>query len=236
MRVKITLAYNGTHYLGSQVQKKTHNTIMGQMQNILEQLGIHSKIIASGRTDKSVNALGQVCHFDLPAFWYDIQKLKRVLNDMLPSSIHVKHICEVSDDFHARYSAKVRRYRYIIKRGESNPFEVDYITFVKDLDVDTIKKNIKLFVGEHDFASFMKTGSDINSSVREVYKAYSYEYKGYLVLNFKANGFLRSQIRLMVGALLTLNTADIQDKLNNTSKRSLKPAPANGLYLNKISY
>lgn len=236
MRVKITLAYNGTHYLGSQIQKETTNTIMGQIQKVLKQLAIHSKVIASGRTDKSVHALGQVCHFDLPEFWHDTQKLKRVLNDMLPSSIHVKHISEVSDDFHARYSAKVRTYRYLIKRGESNPFEADYITFVKDLDIDTIKENIKLFVGEHDFASFMKTGSDINSSVREVYKAYSYEYKGYLVLNFKANGFLRSQIRLMVGALLTLNTADIQDKLNNTSTKSLKPAPANGLYLNKISY
>ncbi|CAI6148684.1 MAG: tRNA pseudouridine synthase A [uncultured Sulfurimonas sp.] len=236
MRVKITLAYNGTHYLGSQIQKETTNTIMGQIQKVLKQLAIHSKVIASGRTDKSVHALGQVCHFDLPEFWHDTQKLKRVLNDMLPSSIHIKHISEVSDDFHARYSAKVRTYRYLIKRGESNPFEADYITFVKDLDMDTIKKNIKLFVGEHDFTSFMKTGSDINSSVREVYKAYSYEYKGYLVLNFKANGFLRSQIRLMVGALLTLNTADIQDKLNNTSTKSLKPAPANGLYLNKISY
>jgi tRNA pseudouridine38-40 synthase len=236
MRVKITLAYNGTHYLGSQIQTQTSNTIMGQFQKIITQLGINSNIIASGRTDKAVHALGQVCHFDLPSFWQDIQKLKRVLNNMLPSSIHVKHISEVPDDFHARYSAKVRTYRYLIKKGESNPFEADYITFVKDLDILTIEKNIKLFVGEHDFASFMKTGSDINSSVREVYKAFSYEYKGYLVLNFKANGFLRSQIRLMVGALLTLNAADIQDKLNNNSKKSLKPAPANGLYLSKITY
>ncbi|MDF1884078.1 tRNA pseudouridine(38-40) synthase TruA [Sulfurimonas sp. SAG-AH-194-C21] len=236
MRVKVTLSYNGTHYLGSQIQTETSNTIMGQMQKVLKQLGIVSKIVASGRTDKSVHALGQVCHFDLPPFWSDTQKLKRVLNDMLPSSIHIKSIVQVSDDFHARYCAKVRSYRYIIKCGESNPFEVDYITFVKDVDMNTIQKNIKLFIGEHDFASFMKTGSDINSSVREVYKAYAYEHKNYIVLNFKANGFLRSQIRLMVGALLTLNADEIEDKLNNKSVKSLKPAPANGLYLNKISY
>ena len=236
MRVKITLAYNGTHYLGSQIQKETTNTIMGQIQKVLKQLAIHSKVIASGRTDKSVHALGQVCHFDLPEFWHDTQKLKRVLNDMLPSSIRIKHICEVSDEFHARYSAKVRTYRYVIKRGESNPFEADFITFVKNVEINILQKNIKLFVGEHDFTSFMKTGSDVNSTRREVYKAFVYEHKDYIVLNFKANGFLRSQIRLMVGALLTLNAADIQDKLNNTSKKSLKPAPANGLYLNKISY
>lgn len=236
MRVKVTLSYNGTHYLGSQIQTETSNTIMGQMQKVLSQLGIDSKIIASGRTDKSVHALGQVCHFDLPDFWHDTKKLKRVLNKMLPSSIHIKSIYYVSDDFHARYSAKVRTYRYMIKRGESNPFETDYITFVPELDILTIKKNMQLFIGEHDFASFMKTGSDINSTTREIYKAFAYEYKTYLILNFQANGFLRSQIRLMVGALLTLNEQEIQKKLNNTSKKSLKPAPPNGLYLSKINY
>ncbi len=236
MRVKVTLSYNGTHYLGSQIQTETPNTIMGQMQKVLVQLGIDSKIIASGRTDKSVHATGQVCHFELPDFWSDTIKLKRVLNEMLPSSIHIKYISHVSDDFHARYSAKIRTYRYIIKCSESNPFEVDFVTFVSQLDILTIKKNMQLFIGEHDFASFMKTGSDTKSSVREVYKAFAYEHKGYIVLNFQANGFLRSQIRLMVGALLTLNANEIQKKLNNTSQKSLKPAPPNGLYLSKISY
>ncbi len=236
MRVKVTLSYNGTHYLGSQIQTETTNTIMGQVKKVLIQLGIDSKIIASGRTDKAVHALRQVCHFDLPAFWNDTKKLKRVINEMLPSSIHIKYISKVSDDFHARYSAKIRTYRYIIKQGESNPFEADLVTFVKNIDLKSMRKNIKLFVGKHDFSSFMKTGSDINSSVREVYKAFVYEHKGYIILNFSANGFLRSQIRLMVAALLTLNADEIQNKLNNTSQKSLKPAPANGLYLSKISY
>jgi len=236
MRVKVTLSYNGTHYLGSQIQTETTNTIMGQMQKVLTQLGIDSKIIASGRTDKSVHATGQVCHFDLPDFWHDTKKLKRVLNEMLPSSIHIKYISQVSDEFHARYSAKVRTYRYIIKKGQSNPFEADFITFVSQLDILTITKNIQLFIGEHDFTSFMKTGSYTNSTTREVYKAFAYEHKTYLILNFQASGFLRSQIRLMVGALLTLNTDEIQKKLNNTSQKSLKPAPPNGLYLSKISY
>lgn len=82
----------------------------------------------------------------------------------------------------------------------------------------------------------MKTGSDINSTTREVYKAFAYQRKGYLILVFSANGFLRSQIRLMVGALLTLNINEIQKKLDNNSDTSLKPAPPNGLYLSKISY
>jgi len=82
----------------------------------------------------------------------------------------------------------------------------------------------------------MKTGSDVGSSVREVYKAFAYEHKGHLVLHFQANGFLRSQIRLMVGALLSLSTQEIQNKLSNNSTKALKPAPANGLYLSKITY
>lgn len=209
---------------------------MGQIQKVLTQLGIDSKLVASGRTDKSVHAYGQVCHIDLPPFWSDTKKLKRVINEMLPSSIYIKNIAQVNDDFHARYSAKERRYRYIIKEGKSNPFEADFVTFVKELNFDTLQNNIKLFIGEHDFTAFMKTGSDTNSAVREVYKASAYRYKGYIMLNFSANGFLRSQIRLMVGALLTLNAETIEKKLNNSSKKSLKPAPPNGLYLSKISY
>ena len=236
MRVKLTLSYNGTHYLGSQVQTETSNTIMGQIQKVLTQLGTDSKLVASGRTDKSVHALGQVCHIDLPPFWSDTKKLKRVINEMLPSSIYIKNIAQVNDDFHARYSAKERRYRYIIKEGKSNPFEADFVTFVKELDFDAIEKSVKLFIGEHDFSAFMKTGSDTKSAVRKIYKASAYRYKGYIVLNFSANGFLRGQIRLMVGALLALDENEIQKKLENRSKKSLKPAPPNGLYLSKISY
>ncbi len=236
MRLKLTIAYNGTHYLGSQIQKETTNTIMGQIQKVLVCLGINSKLILSGRTDKGVHASGQVCHIDLPEFWSDIQKLKKVCNEMLPSSIHVKKITKVSDTFHARYSAKIRTYRYIIKQGEPNPFEVDFITFLKEYNTSTINNNIKLFIGEHDFASFMKTGSDVKSTTRIIYKAFTYEHKGMLILNFQANGFLRSQIRLMVAALLTLTKDEIEKKLNNTSQKSLKPAPANGLYLSKITY
>lgn len=236
MRVALILAYNGTSYLGSQTQTETPNTIFGNLEKVLKQLGIKSKIIASGRTDKGVHASGQVCHFDLPSFWQDTQKLKKVLNEMLPSSIHIKSVKEVDDEFHARYSAKVRTYRYIIKAGESNPFEADFVTFLKHVDFEKIAKNIKLFIGQHDFVEFMKTGSDTGSSIREVYKAFAYMYNGYIILNFQANGFLRSQIRLMVGALLNLDKEQIQAKLACKQEQKNRPAPANGLYLARINY
>jgi len=236
MRVALTLAYDGTHFFGSQIQSETKETIFGQLESVLSQLGIEYRIVASGRTDKGVHATGQVCHFDLPVFWSDLERLKRTLNQMLPSCIKVKKILKVDDEFHARYSAKKRSYRYILKVGDSNPFETDYVTFVDRLEFEELEKNIKLFIGEHDFVNFMKTGSQINSTSRVIYKAYAYKYKEYIVLNFQANGFLRSQIRLMVGALLHLNATQIEDKLKCRYNHKLKPAPSNGLYLAKILY
>jgi tRNA pseudouridine38-40 synthase len=236
MRVSLHLAYNGTHFLGSQTQKETKNTVLGELENVLQKLGIDQKVVASGRTDKGVHATMQICHIDLPPYWEDREKLKKVLNEMLNDALHVKRIRPVSDDFHARYSAKKRTYRYIIKTTQKNPFETDFVTFLEDVDFTKIQENITLFVGEHDFRQFMKTGSEVKSTTRIIYKAFAYRHKDYIVLNFQANGFLRSQIRLMVGALLSLNAQQIQKQLNCTQKYKIKPAPANGLYLSKIIY
>ncbi|MEA2099143.1 MAG: tRNA pseudouridine(38-40) synthase TruA [Campylobacterota bacterium] len=236
MRSRLTIAYNGTHYLGSQTQKSSPNTILGNIEKVLSALGIKDKLIASGRTDKGVHATGQVCHIDLPPFWVDLKKLKKVLNEMLPPSINIKNIIEVDNDFHARYGAKKRVYRYIIKKEKSNPFLNDFITYDESADFEKIERSIKTFIGEHDFTNFMKTGSDTKSAIRIIYKAFAYEYKGYIILNFEANGFLRSQIRLMVGALLKLDSTQLHEQLNMNKRYALKPAKCNGLYLAKIKY
>ncbi|WP_457748369.1 tRNA pseudouridine(38-40) synthase TruA [Sulfurimonas sp.] len=236
MRVALYLAYNGTHFFGSQTQKETANTVLGELENVLKKLGIKQKVVASGRTDKGVHATMQVCHIDLPPYWSDIKKLQKVLNKMLCNALHVKKIIQVNDDFHARYSAKKRSYRYIIKTTPSNPFEKDFITFLQNIDFKTIEQNIRLFIGEHDFKQFMKTGSPIKSTRRVIYKAFAYKHKNCIILHFEANGFLRSQIRLMVGALLTLQQEEIQKQLDCEQKYKIKPAPPNGLYLSKITY
>jgi len=236
MRIAITLAYNGKEFFGSQIQKETSQTVLGTFEKVLQKLGINTKVIASGRTDRGVHASAQVVHVDLPHYWNDLHKLKRVLNTMLPTSLHVRSIKQVSQTFHARYDATARVYRYLIKVGESNPFEADFITFVSQCDFDKIAKNIKLFEGVHDFSYFLKTGSDEKSPIREIYKAFAYRYKGIIVLHFKANGFLRSQIRFMVASLLHLDAFEIQKKLTCKHNYKIKPAPPNGLYLAKIHY
>jgi len=236
MRCSLTLSYNGTSFLGSQTQTETDNTILGRLEEALSNIGVKGKIVASGSTDKGVHATGQVCHIDLPEFWSDLDKLKRVLNKSLPYSVKVKKILKESNDFHARYDAKRRVYRYLIKEESSNPFEEDFITFEESVDFESIQKNIKLFVGKRDFANFIKSGSDVSSTKRVIYKAFAYKRKDLIVLNFEANGFLRSQIRLMVGALFQLNPNEIKEQLSCEKKRQIKPAKSNGLYLAKIKY
>lgn len=236
MRCAITIAYDGTHFLGSQTQENSSNTVFGRVQSALKKLHIDAKASPSGRTDRGVHATGQVFHIDLPDFWSNLNKLKTALNIMLPPSMSIKKIKAVDDDFHARYSAKRRVYRYVIKEGESNPFEDNFVTFLEHVDFDSIEKNIKCFCGTFDFKYFMKSGSDIKSTTRTIYRAFAYKHKGFIILNFEANGFLRSQIRLMVGALLTLNTEMIEEQLLCRKKYKIKPEKSNGLYLSRIKY
>ena len=252
LRVKATIAYNGTKFYGSQIQDK-ETTVNGTLQEVLSSLGIDVKIEASGRTDRGVHATGQVIHFDLPPFWSDTKKLQEIMNLNLVNSLHVRKIESVANDFHARYSAKRRVYRYILKEGISNPFFDEFITFVEKIDIDLLKIAIKKFEGMHDFDGFYKKGSDNKTTIRTIYKAHAYEHKGFTVLYFEANGFLRSQIRLMVGMLLGINSGkykieDLENQLTPTGnstcevphgckqKISFKPAPSNGLYLAKIFY
>jgi len=241
MRVKIILAYNGANYFGSQVQKETDQTINAQIEKALSTLQINAKVQASGRTDRGVHASRQVIHIDLPPFWTDIKKLENQLTRSLPKDIAIRHISVVDDTFHARYSAKKRAYRYIISTQKPSPFLADLVTYVHTLDVEKIKEAITLFEGEHNFEYFKKSGSDTGSFVRTIYKTRVYEHKGYTVLYFEANGFLRSQIRLMVGFLLAISEEkytkeDLLSQLTLTQRFKLKPAPHEGLYLCNIKY
>ncbi len=236
MRCTLIIAYNGTHFLGSQSQKESKNTVLGVLDAGLKKLGIETKIVASGRTDRGVHATGQVCHIDVPPYWSNLEKLGTSINKIVAPSILIKKIKSVDEDFHARYSAKRRVYRYVIKNGSSNPFEESFVTFLEDIDFATLQEKIKLFCGTHDFKFFMKSGSDVKSTTRIIYKAFAYRHKDYIILNFEANGFLRSQIRLMVGALLALSSEQIREQLACEKRYKIKPAPSNGLYLSKIKY
>ncbi len=227
--------------MGSQPQAGQVPTVLGSLGKALRELNIDTEIVASGRTDRGVHATAQVLHIDLPLFWSDLTKLKHALACQLPSSIQIKKIEAVNSDFHARYSALKRRYRYIMSDQTPNPFEADFVTFIPSVNFERIQSAVRLFEGTHNFDMFKKSGSPTHTFERTIYKTRAYHYQHYFILTFEANGFLRSQIRLMVAFLLeigkgTLGTQELQEQLTCKKRHLSRPAPQNGLYLAGIQY
>lgn len=240
MNLKFIVAYDGSSYLGSQKQPNK-NTIEDELLKAFKTLNIDTSIILSGRTDKEVHATGQVFNCVIPDFWTDFFKLQEILNKRLPSSIQIRHIVKVNEDFHSRFHAKKRVYRYIITTKPTTPFNDKFITFVKSVDEKLLKEAIKEFIGVYDFKYFHKTGSDKDVTIREIFETAFYKYKDIYVFKFVANSYLRSQIRLMVGFLLAINDRrltieDLKKQLNCEKNLFKTPIKANGLYLAKIKY
>lgn len=241
MRAKAVLSYDGSKFFGFQVQKETQQTVANVIEKALKSLNINSKIVASGRTDRGVHATNQVIHFDLPPFWRDLEKLKIQLNYRLLPNIYIKKISFADESFHARFSAKRRAYRYILSKKTPNPFEYNYVTFVENVDFEKIKDAAPLFEGRYDFKFFQKSGSDVQTTIRTIYKTKFYKYRSYKILYFEADGFLRSQIRIMVDFLLKVAKGDLTNKelkeqLLYKKRYSSSLAPPNGLYLCKVVY
>jgi len=244
MRVKATIAYDGSRFYGSQVQRKENRnilpTVASQIETLLSYLNIHTQVEFSGRTDKGVHATGQVIAFEVPDYWSDLDKLKTALNQKL-NEIRFRSLDACDDDFQPRFGAKSRIYRYIVSTEEKNPFLYDYVHFVKAVDEAKISEAIRWFEGEHDFAMFRKTGSEEKSTVRTIYKTRFYRFRDFYIFHFEGSAFLRSQIRMMVGALLKysdgmISALDMQRQIDNSVQVSSIVAPPNGLYLAKIKY
>lgn len=240
MNAKFTISYDGTQYLGSQTQPNGLS-VEDKLLRAFKSLNIKTKIILSGRTDKDVHASAQVFNCILPSFWHDFSKLKNAMNHQLPSSIRVHHICEVDENFHSRFHAKKRVYRYLITQKQLTAFNANYISYCKDINEDKIKEAIKLFEGVHDFEYFHKKGSDKENTIREIYSTSFYKYKDIYVFKFVANSYLRSQIRLMVGSLLKvsedkLSLEDLKAQLDMKKYVFRLPASPYGLYLAKVYY
>jgi tRNA pseudouridine38-40 synthase len=198
--------------------------------------------LGSGRTDKDVHATNQVLHTFIPSFWSNnLDKLRFILNKNLPNSINIKSIKIVSNNFHSRFSAKKRAYRYIVSTKPTNVFNSKYLTYIPKIDIKKIQEAIKLFVGIHDFHLFRKIDKSITNTTREIFNAKFYKHKDLYIFYFEANAYLRSQIRIMVNFLFKISdnklTIDnLKEQLANKKLYSNTLAPANGLYLTRIKY
>lgn len=240
MRVKAVIAYDGSAYHGFQKQNSTSQTIASAIEKALHSLHIDAHIVASGRTDAGVHATGQIIHFDLPEFWCDLGKLKSILNKKL-HGIRFKHITKASQSFHARFSAKKRLYRYVFKTDELSVFEENYISCYGIFDKTLLQQALACFEGEHDFDYFHKTGTITHTTVRKIYHAAYKKHGRYHFIYFQANGFLRSQVRMMIDAAMacacgTMSIEALEQQLACEIRHTTKLASPAGLYLARITY
>ena len=240
MRVKAVIAYDGSGYQGFQKQKSTPKTITTAIEKVLISLNISSSIVGSGRTDAGVHASGQIIHFDLPPFWSDLKKLQIIINRKL-TDINFKHISPVDDDFHARFSAKKRVYRYIFKTTKVSIFERKYISHYPKFDPIILQKALDSFIGVHNFKLFHKMGTITHTDIREIYQAKYIKRDNYHIIYFQANGFLRSQVRMMVEsamrcALEDMTIKQLIEQLDCKHSYNTNLAPPEGLYLARILY
>lgn len=243
MRFLIKFSYDGTAYNGFQTQPNL-TTIQECIENALTKInnGKKTPIIASGRTDKGVHALCQCGHADIDVNITE-KKLKRAMNSNLPDDIHVIETKIVDDDFHARYNVKEKTYQYIINTGEYDPIERNYVfQYNYGLNIEAMADAIKVFVGEHDFRAFVTDSKEKENCVRTIYYASIEKRNDKILITFRGNGFLRYQIRNMVGILIKvgenkISTEDVEKILKSKDRTTGgKTAPAQGLYLTNIKY
>ena len=246
MRYLITFAYDGSKYKGYQKQPRV-KTIQGELEQALKEINNDKQVdvSASGRTDAKVHAYNQKAHFDLD-IKITCDKLKQALNSLIPGDIYVKSVVEVKDDFHARFNVKAKEYIYKINMGEYNPLEKDYVyQYNKRLDLVEMERALKYLEGEHDFKSFSKADDEKEDYVRTIIQTNIIrEIKdvNHFTISFLGTGFLRYQVRNMVGLLIEIGegkrkSEDILEILEAKDRRKAGiTAPGEGLYLKDVFY
>lgn len=242
MRYLIDFSYDGKDFCGYQKQPKKR-TIEDEIEKVLSSINDSKVVIySSGRTDKGVNALHQTAHFDMNRKINEY-KLKGALNSYLPDDIYINDIKVVDDKFHARYDAKLKVYEYKINTKEYNPIKRGYIyQYGKDLNLKKMKKGIKFFIGIHDFTTFVSAEDKKENKVRTIKKAYIKKKDGIITITFIGDGFLKYQVRNMVGTLIKIGEEKvkpniIQDLLLKKDRRkAFLCAPSSGLTLKEVRY
>lgn len=240
MLLKLIFSYDGSKFLGSasQVHKKS---VQDELAKALEHLGIFNKPLFASRTDKGVHASSAVASVECGDYFKDFLYLKNKINHFSHPYIHIKNIKKVDENFQVRFDVKTRSYCYILSHENYNPFLSSYVYFYPKIDLKKCNEILSLFKGEHDFKMFQKQGSDNKTTIRKMYQSRAFFYQNKTVFYFRANGFLRSQIRMMVASVLwtlegKLSKKELLEQINAKKAHCRFLAPASGLYLSKITY
>ena len=240
--LKITIQYNGSNYCGWQKQPNSLG-IQGTIEKAIYEITKENvKITGSGRTDAGVHALGQVANFKIQSS-IPTDRIPKAINAKLPKDIVIIDCEEVNEDFHSRYSANSKTYRYMIYNSQyRSPIYKDISYQVKyDLDLDKIEREAKFLIGEYDFKGFMSSGSSVTDTVRTIYDIKIKEEEGLIILEITGNGFLYNMVRIIVGTLVDIGRGRIDKSLKEIIQskdrgESGHTAPAHGLFLKKVDY
>lgn len=241
-RYLIDFSYSGANFSGYQKQPGKR-TVQDEIEKVLSSINNNSvKLTSSGRTDALVNAIHQKAHFDLDKK-IGAYKLNGALNSYLPDDIYVNSVTKVDNLFHARYMVKSKTYEYLINTGDYNPLLRTHVyQYCKPLNIRKMKKAVKYFIGKHDFTTFVSAEDKKEDKVREIYDASVDEKDGIIKITFKGSGFLKYQVRNMVGTLIKIGEEKVLPDiiLSLLEKKDRKCAflcvPAQGLTLTDVKY
>ena len=241
--IKLVIEYDGKDFNGWQKQPNKLN-IQGEIENVIANITKEEvELIASGRTDAGVHALGQVANFKTNS-QIPIEKFPIAINSQIKNSIRIKSAEEVDERFHSRFNCKRKTYRYVIdnsKYGSAIYRNLSYHVPTK-LNVEKMKKAIKYFEGEHDFKAFKSSGTSSKSSVRTIYKAIINEKNENIIIELTGNGFLYNMVRIIVGTLVEVGLGKIEPKEipdiieSKDRQRAGKTLPPQGLFLLEVEY
>ena len=244
-RYKIKVSYDGTNYSGWQVQPH-HRTVQGELERLLAEMTCqkHVRVESSGRTDAGVHARAQVAHFDLKKP-VDAKYFQRGLNAQLDRDIRVLTFEKVPDDFHARFSAVGKEYRYFIYNGLIVPptKRLYRLQEGRPLDVERMRAAAELLVGEHDFAPFSANPKrELDGTVRTIHSFYVRKHGADITLEVQGSGFLYKMVRSLAGILIDIGMGRREPEVIHDifahGKRTavVQTAQPQGLFLWKVFY
>ena len=243
MRLRLTIAYDGGPYAGWQSQP-AGNAVQDLLEKAFREIaGTRVAVHGSGRTDAGVHALGQCAHVEVfgkmdPGDW------QRALNANLPPTIRIVRSCKVAPDFHARFSAKGKVYRYLVRnKAVLPPHEFGRVWHVPhSLDIAALRRAAALLTGRHDFAAFSANrGKAVRETVRTIRKIALSCRTGLIALTFEGDGFLYKMVRTLTAAMIRVaqqrEDLDIlRARLRKGAPKCNHVAPAEGLYLVRVLY
>jgi len=237
------IEYDGSNFSGWQLQKNA-STIQGALEDAISKIsGQTIRVHGAGRTDAGVHARGQVAHFDIRRPNIEAKMLRNAINSLTPGSIIVTQLDSVSDDFHSRYSAVARRYRYYIS---TKPLAIgrQYAwVFKSELDDVQIEKFCKYLENKKDFTSFSKVTENLEHYLCDIHFSNWIRSKDdFLIFEIEANRFLHGMVRTIVGTILEIaeksKSIDEINKIVTAKNRDVagRSLPAKGLFLLDVKY